>query len=142
MFEIKKTFEVAIAHNLKLTYKSKCTRLHGHDIKITVYCCSDKLDENSMVVDFTAIKKLVSDKLDHNYLNEIEGVGFIFNRKFVATVDEMPKKIMLNPTAENLAQWVCEQVNGFLVTSNPHALCFRVDVQETEGNIAIYVVDR
>lgn len=142
MFEIKKTLVVSIAHNLKLTYESKCQNLHGHDLKITVYCSSEELDENSMVVDFTAIKKLVSDKLDHNYLNEIEGVGFVFDREFVVTDDETPKKIIKNPTAENLAQWVCEQVNSFLVTSNPYALCFRVDVEETEGNLAIYIIDR
>ena len=33
-----------------------------------------------------------------------------------------------NPTAENIARWLCDRV--------PH--CFKVEVQESEGNIAIF----
>lgn len=36
-----------------------------------------------------------------------------------------------NTTAENIAHWVCEQV--------PY--CYRVEVQESEGNIAVYEED-
>ena len=36
-----------------------------------------------------------------------------------------------NPTAENMARWCCEQVPN----------CYRVDVQETTGNVATYEVD-
>ncbi len=36
-----------------------------------------------------------------------------------------------NPTAENMARWCCRQVPG----------CYRVDVQETTGNVATYVAD-
>lgn len=39
--------------------------------------------------------------------------------------------LSFNPTAENLARWCCEQV--------PH--CYRVDVQESAGNIATYETD-
>ncbi len=33
-----------------------------------------------------------------------------------------------NPTAENIARWVCDRI--------PH--CYRVEVQESEGNTAAY----
>ena len=36
-----------------------------------------------------------------------------------------------NPTAENIDRWVCEQV--------PH--CFKVEVQESESNTAVYEKD-
>lgn len=36
-----------------------------------------------------------------------------------------------NPTAENIARWVCGEV--------PH--CYRVEVQESEGNVAVYELD-
>ena len=36
-----------------------------------------------------------------------------------------------NTTAENIARWVCEQV--------PY--CYRVEVQESEGNVAVYEED-
>jgi len=36
-----------------------------------------------------------------------------------------------NPTAENIAKWICDQI--------PH--CYKVTVQESEGNIAEYEID-
>ena len=34
-----------------------------------------------------------------------------------------------NPTAENMSRWICENVPN----------CYKVEVQESEGNIATYV---
>ncbi|MCX4331185.1 MAG: 6-carboxytetrahydropterin synthase QueD [Muribaculaceae bacterium] len=34
-----------------------------------------------------------------------------------------------NPTAENIARWICDQI----------PTCVRVDVQESEGNVASYL---
>ena len=62
-----------------------------------------------MVVDFTVIKEKVKSLLDHQLLNEI---------------------LPFNPTAENMARWICEQI--------PH--CYKVDVQESRGNVATYEV--
>ena len=36
-----------------------------------------------------------------------------------------------NPTAENIACWICQNVDN----------CYRVDVRESEGNIASYEAD-
>lgn len=36
-----------------------------------------------------------------------------------------------NPTAENIARWICDTVDN----------CYRVDVQESEGNVASYEKD-
>lgn len=36
-----------------------------------------------------------------------------------------------NPTAENIARWACELIPN----------CYRVEVQESEGNIAAYEID-
>lgn len=36
-----------------------------------------------------------------------------------------------NPTAENMAKWICDNVKN----------CYKVEVQESEGNIAIYERD-
>lgn len=99
--------EVAGCHRLQLPYPSKCSQLHGHNWIITVFCKAQQLNESGMVVDFTAIKERIQQMLDHKNLNEV----FDFN-----------------PTAENIAKWVCDQT--------PH--CYRVEVQESIGNIAIY----
>lgn len=99
--------EIAGSHHLNLNYPSKCKNLHGHNWIVTVHCQAHELNENGMVCDFTHIKKEIHDKLDHQNLNEI----FDFN-----------------PTAENIAKWICEQIPS----------CYRVEVQESEGNIAVY----
>lgn len=110
MYYVKKRMEIAGAHQLKLPYESKCANLHGHNWIITVYCRSKELTKYGMVIDFKNIKKMVQDRLDHQYLNDV---------------------INFNPTAENMAKWICDNV--------PY--CYKVEVQESEGNTATYEVD-
>ena len=98
--------EISASHSLKLSYRSKCENLHGHNWIITVYCRSEVLNEDGMVVDFTHIKETVMGRLDHRNLNEV---------------------VSFNPTAENIARWVCEQI----------PTCFKVEVRESEGNTVI-----
>ena len=98
MYYVSKRMEIAGSHQLNLNYESKCQNLHGHNWIVVV---------NGMVVDFTHVKQLVHDKLDHAHINDV---------------------VSFNPTAENMARWICEQVPN----------CFMVEVQESEGNIATY----
>lgn len=111
MFYVSKRIEIAGAHCLHLNYESKCQNLHGHNWIVTVYCKAEKLDANGMVCDFTHIKRVVHDKLDHKVINDV--------------VKD------INPTAENMARWICRQIPN----------CYKVSVQESEGNIAIYEED-
>lgn len=106
MYYISKKIEISGAHRLELDYESKCTQLHGHNWQVEVFCKSDVLDPNGMVVDFSKISSVVG-RLDHRNINEV---------------------IEVNPTAENIARWICEQI--------PH--CYKVSVQESAGNTAIY----
>ena len=110
MYYIKKTIEVSACHKLNLSYESKCQQLHGHNWIITIHCKSRELNQDGMVADFTQIKDLIRDQLDHSNLNEV---------------------LPFNPTAENIARWICEQI--------PQA--YRVDVTESQNNEASYEVD-
>lgn len=110
MYYIQKTLEISACHQLTLDYESKCSRLHGHNWIITIYCKSKELDQNGMVCDFTEVKKKIHGYLDHGNLNEL---------------------LPFNPTAENIAHWCAEQVDK----------CYKVTVQESEGNVATYEVD-
>ena len=107
MYTVIKRMEISAAHRLQPSYPSKCQQLHGHNWIITVYCRARELNQDGMVTDFTHIKQLVQDTLDHRNLNDI---------------------LSFNPTAENIARWLCDRIEH----------CYRVDVQESEGNTAIY----
>lgn len=106
MYTVKKRIEISGSHCLNLDYDSKCKNLHGHNWIITVTLKSETLDKNGMILDFTKIKEIVN-QLDHNHLNNI---------------------VPFNPTAENIAKWLCEQI----------PFCVAVSVQETEGNEVTY----
>jgi len=124
MFLVSKKMEVAYAHNLKLPYDSKCKRIHGHNGWITTFCKAKELDpETGMVIDFTILKKLIHDKLDHGYINEI-----------------LPD---INPTAEMMAKWICDEINNTQFEDGRFStcICYRVDFQESDGNIATYIWD-
>lgn len=111
MYTVVKRLEISASHKLRLNYESKCQNLHGHNWIIHIYLKSKSLDENGMIYDFSLIKKQIQRKLDHKNLNEV---------------------LEVNPTAENIAHWICEEIG---------ANCYKVSVQESEGNTAIYERD-
>lgn len=103
--------EISASHHLSLSYQSKCENLHGHNWIITVFVRSKELNADGMVEDFAHIKKAIHGRLDHGNLNEI---------------------LPFNPTAENIAKWVADTIGE---------KCWKVTVQESEGNIATYERD-
>ena len=111
MYTVIKKIAFSAAHRLTLDYESKCCRLHGHEWHVTVYVRAAELDRNGMVIDFTEIKRKVTGKLDHSYLNEV---------------------LDFNPTAENIAKWISDTL------TDGRAECYRVEVQESDSNTAVF----
>ena len=71
MFYLSKRIEVAFAHRLELDYESKCSRMHGHNAIVTVYCKTERLNNSGMVVDFKEISSKVKALLDHQCANDV-----------------------------------------------------------------------
>jgi len=120
MYKVSKRVEIAGAHCLKLDYDSPCSEMHGHNWIIVVTVEGKELNQNGMLIDFKHISEVVN-RLDHQYINQIVG----------------PK---INPTAENLAKWIMEEVQCKIITSGSPITTrvVEVSVQESEGNIACY----
>jgi len=92
--EIFKSFSLEAAHRLpNVPPGHKCARLHGHSFQVEVYVAGPVGEKTGWVMDFTDIKAAfqpIHDRLDHNYLNEVEGLE--------------------NPTSENLARWIWQHL--------------------------------
>jgi len=92
--EIFKEFSFEAAHRLpNVPPGHKCARLHGHSFRVSVHITAPVQAEAGWVRDFAEISCAMAPvlaRLDHYYLNEIEGLE--------------------NPTSEILAQWVWDQL--------------------------------
>jgi len=92
--ELSKSFRFEAAHLLpSFPEGHKCRRLHGHSFRVEVRVRGSVDEHTGCVIDFGDLKKVVQpfiDRLDHRYLNEIEGLE--------------------NPTSEHLARWLWERV--------------------------------
>lgn len=91
---LSKTFRFEAAHFLP-TFPDghKCRRLHGHSFRFDVVVEGEVDPAKGYLVDYGDIKRIVNPivhRLDHYYLNEIEGLS--------------------NPTAEVISKWLWDRL--------------------------------
>jgi len=95
---LSKTFHFEAAHDLPtFPPDHKCRRLHGHSFRFDVVVEGEVDPAKGYLVDYGDLKKAAEPlvkRLDHYYLNEIDGLS--------------------NPTSENLAQWLWERLKPTL----------------------------
>lgn len=88
--EIYKEFIFEAAHRLpNVPPGHKCARLHGHSWKIALFVCGEVDPRTGWIMDYARIRAIFQplyEQLDHNYLNDLEGLE--------------------NPTSEVLAKWI------------------------------------
>ena len=115
--DIFKIFTIEAAHRLpNVPPGHKCARLHGHSFRIEIHVAGQVDPVSGWVMDFADVKSAfqpVFDRIDHHYLNDIEGLD--------------------NPTSERLAQWIWRELKGSLPGLS------RVVVHETCTSGASYV---
>jgi 6-pyruvoyltetrahydropterin/6-carboxytetrahydropterin synthase len=121
MFEVSVEHTFAAGHALR-NYKGKCENVHGHNYRVQVVVRGETLDESGMLADFVELKRLlraISEPLDHVFLNDIDP----FRTE--------------NPSAENIARYICEKMQQGLKQANPVQVA-EVKVWETDIQSATY----
>ena len=121
MFEVTIEQTFAAGHALR-NYRGKCENVHGHNYRCQVTVEGRELDQIGLLIDFVALKKAlqtVIDRLDHQWLNDF------------------PPFDVLNPSAENIAKYIYDEVNKGLVGDGVVKLaCVRL--WETDTSSATY----
>ncbi|MEL6821112.1 MAG: 6-carboxytetrahydropterin synthase QueD [Calditrichota bacterium] len=96
--EIFKEFRFEAAHYLpNVPEGHKCGRLHGHSFRVRLYITGPIDEHIGWLMDFADVKaafKPIYNRLDHHYLNDIEGLE--------------------NPTSENIARWIWNELKPVL----------------------------
>ncbi len=121
MFEVSVEHTFAAGHALR-NYRGKCENVHGHNYRVQVVVRGEKLDDAGMLADFVELKRLlraISEPLDHVFLNDIDP----FRTE--------------NPSAENIARYICEKMREGLRLPNPVEVT-EVKVWETDIQSATY----
>lgn len=92
--DIFKRFTFEAAHLLpNLPAEHKCRRLHGHSFTVELHLRGPVTAPEDWVMDFGEVSRAFEplwERLDHHYLNEIEGLE--------------------NPTSEAIARWIWDRL--------------------------------
>ncbi len=105
MFRVTRQIDFCYGHRL-LNYDGKCKYLHGHNGRAIIAIEAPKLDDRGMVLDFSDIKRVVSQWIDDNFDHRM-----LLHREdpAVPILREMGEPLYLfdeNPTAENIAKHI------------------------------------
>jgi 6-pyruvoyltetrahydropterin/6-carboxytetrahydropterin synthase len=120
MYTVTIKTEFSASHIIR-GYDGPCSRLHGHNWKVTVEAKTDALDNLGMSVDFFVLQKKTNEviaKFDHRDINSIP-----------------PFDKALNPTSENIARYIYDELKGQLPA---HVRLSFVAVGETSQYTAKY----
>lgn len=121
MFEVTIEESFAAGHALR-NYRGKCENVHGHNYRCQVTVEGEKVDDNGLLVDFVELKKVVHsvlDRLDHQWLNDY------------------PPFDKINPSAENIARYIYDEVDTGLGVRQGARLA-QVRLWETDTAYAVY----
>jgi 6-pyruvoyltetrahydropterin/6-carboxytetrahydropterin synthase len=111
MYRVTREIHFCYGHRL-LNYDGKCRHLHGHNGKAVITIEAPALDALGMVMDFSAIKRVVSTwidaTLDHRMLLHRDDPVLPYLRE----LGEPVVVLDVNPTAENIARLIFDYARG------------------------------
>lgn len=121
-------------------HENKCKHLHGHNYRIHFTIEAPELDEIGRVMDFSVIKTKLCNWLEDNWDHKF--LIFEHDPDVHILVKHFPADIIVckfNPTAENMAQYLCEVIAVDQLAGTGCVLTKCV-IEETRKCSAIYEV--
>ena len=136
MYKVIIKINYEYAHRL-VHHQGKCRHVHGHSGEATIELCSETLDSNGFVMDFSdlkaPIKQWISDNWDHAYLaNQNDPLLSAFQAEEMK-VYRFPEE----PSAEVMARHLYEKILTLIELPMDLSLV-RVTVQEGCMGMATY----
>lgn len=112
-------------------HESKCANIHGHNGRVVFHCEADVLDSVGRVIDFSVIKSTLCEWLeeewDHKFL--------VYNKdpraESLKAIDPTVVIVPFNPTAENMALYLINEVAPFLLAPYEGIRLTKVEFYET-----------
>ena len=146
--KIVKVIQWDMGHRV-MNHRSICKGLHGHRYKAEICFEGDIVSkegasEEGMVVDFSDIKSIshseILNKLDHAFMVWDKDLELI---KYMESSDDHKiVSVPFTPTAENVAKYIFEILNGKFEDAYGTGLeLFSVKLWETPTSYAIYSKD-
>ncbi len=123
MFEISVAGKFIATHQLRLA-DATLEAPHEHEWRVLVTFAGPNLDRNGLLLDFEDIRRRLNDFL-----------AILFDRN----LNDLPAFAALNPSAENVAKHIADQMGG-LLPEGVQLTC--VQIEEASGCFARYIPDR
>jgi 6-pyruvoyltetrahydropterin/6-carboxytetrahydropterin synthase len=123
MYEVTIIKSFSAAH-LLAQIGGKCEELHGHNFRVEVTLAAPDLNKSGLLIDFRVVKKWLNeilDQMDHKHLNEL------------------PCFAGINPSAENIAKYIYDQMKPKAKESQVRIA--RIKVWESENAAVAYIQD-
>ena len=119
--ELSRNFKFEAAHKLpKVSKNHKCSKIHGHSFNVKITIRGNINPDKGWIIDYSCISnsfKPIYEKLDHKYLNNINGLE--------------------NPTSELLALYIAK-----MIKLPNYVSLFSVEIKETcTSACTIYPMD-
>jgi len=116
IFKLHKEIFLRCAHQLKKGYPYKCKNIHGEYYRVRLWIIGQTLDKYGLLVDFKFLTELLKDRYDHKFINQISP----FDK--------------LNPTVENLTQYLFFDINKKLSDLITQPILIKIRVYESNNS--------
>lgn len=121
-------------------HENKCAHIHGHNGRVTFTVATDDLDDVGRVLDFGEIGRRLCNWIEENWDHKFLVWEEDPIRTELAEIDSTVVWVPFNPTAENLAEYLVNEV-GAKQLEGTGAVLIEVKFEETRKCSATFSLD-